>query len=144
MFISESRCSALCVIIWLQLRDITFISITWSDSDILVVSWNIVSPTDFTNRFRPPPLSAAVSLALGNFVERETIFVSATQQKFSWGEVINTKKLKEHTEYIHKALKRIARLKELFKNRTLYIPHQLPKIVGNLDLHVRLDVEQLC
>ena len=144
MFISESRCSALCVIIWLQLCDITFISITWSDSDILVVSWNMVSPTDFTNRFRPPPLSAAVSLALGNFVERETIFISATQQKFSWGEVINTKKLKEHTQYIHKALKRIARLKELFKNRTLYIPHQLPKIVGNLDLHVRLDVEQLC
>lgn len=40
--------------------------LTWSDSDIFVVSWNIVSPTDFTNRFRPPPLSAAVSFALGN------------------------------------------------------------------------------
>lgn len=50
----------------LPLTDSAPLYLTWSDSDIFVVSWNIVSPTDFTNRFRPPPLSAAVSLALGN------------------------------------------------------------------------------
>lgn len=50
----------------LLLMESASLYLTWSDSDIFVVSWNIVSPTDFTNRFRPPPLSAAVSLALGN------------------------------------------------------------------------------
>lgn len=50
----------------LLLMEIASLYLTWSDSDIFVVSWNTVSPTDFTNRFNPPPLSAAVSLALGN------------------------------------------------------------------------------
>ena len=49
-----------------QQTESVHLHLTWSDSDIFVVSWNIVSPTDFTNRFRPPPLSAAVSLALGS------------------------------------------------------------------------------
>ena len=44
-----------------------WMKLTWSDSDILVVRLNMVSPTDFTKRFKPPPLNAAVSLARGNY-----------------------------------------------------------------------------